>query len=521
MSPATLPSPDRLTPTLLFGFIFALSSVIFVLLHRRTGERHLLWVAGGTFSAALAWGTTEWQNVGRPIVDWGWWWAQPLFAACTSLLGVGLMGYLPLSPTARRRLSQWLLGIPATYLTVVTVLLLLDVQMVRLWVVVCILPAVLIAAIASIYAGRLEPGAGHVVLGLCLLSVPVITLGVVASGSTTNVVRFWTGLPFVAIILIMVNTSVLRDHRRLQGELQRRHEAEQRIAKVNASLEARVQIRQRELKDTVTALEAFNRHVSHDLRSPLGSIDTLAFVADQMLAKGAAAPEVTDTLVKIRSLVRSSHQTMDALLTLAKVTEAGVAPRHVDLSAIADDAVTEALLARGLPQTDATAPSVQIGKLGQAWVDPSLLRLVLVNLVGNAIKFNLGRADCVITVGRDDQLPQRLGNGRAQSVDPSTAPSPCLFVKDTGVGFDTGQTDAAFEPFRRMDSARLATGHGLGLNIVRRVVDRLDGSIWLQSSPGQGTLVAFTFGHGGTSAVETAPTRAQDLRPMRAQEQRG
>jgi signal transduction histidine kinase len=506
MNPAAIPSLDRLTPTLLFGFIFALSSLIFLLLYRRTGERHLLWVAGGTLSAALAWGTTEWQNVGRPIVDWGWWWAQPLFAGCTSLLGVGLMGYLPLSPTARRRLNHWLLGIPATYLTVVTALLLLDVQMIRLWVVVCILPAVLIAAIASIYAGRLEPGSGHVVLGLCLLSVPVITVGVVASGSTTNVVRFWTGLPFVAIILIMVNTSVLRDHRRLQGELQRRREAERRIAQVNASLASRIQIRRRELNDTVTALDAFNRHVSHDLRSPLGSIDTLAFVADQMLAKGAAAPDITDTLAQIRSLVRSSHQTIGALLTLAKVTEEGVVPRHVDLKAIADDAVKEAMLARGLASTGAAVPTVNVAPLGHAWVDPTLLRLVLVNLVGNAIKFNLGRADCVVTVGRDDQLPRLLGDAGARPVEPTAIQSPCLFVKDTGVGFDPGQGQAAFEPFRRMGSARMAGGHGLGLNIVRRIVDRLEGSVWLQSSPGHGTLVAFTFGNGGQPATPPHPS---------------
>jgi signal transduction histidine kinase len=94
-------------------------------------------------------------------------------------------------------------------------------------------------------------------------------------------------------------------------------------------------------------------------------------------------------------------------------------------------------------------------------------------------------------VGRDDTLVNRVGHLSAQARG-----QPCLFVKDTGVGFKTSPQSDAFAPFKRMSSAGQTSGHGIGLSIVHRIIERHGGQVWLQSEPGKGTTVFMTLGSG-------------------------
>jgi signal transduction histidine kinase len=110
-----------------------------------------------------------------------------------------------------------------------------------------------------------------------------------------------------------------------------------------------------------------------------------------------------------------------------------------------------------------------------AYADPGLLRIVLINLLGNAWKFSAQTADARIEVGH---LPQQHG---------------AFFVRDNGAGFDMAFADKLFAPFQRLHSDAEFEGTGIGLAIVKRIIARHGGRVWAESAPGAGTTVYFTL----------------------------
>ena len=120
--------------------------------------------------------------------------------------------------------------------------------------------------------------------------------------------------------------------------------------------------------------------------------------------------------------------------------------------------------------------AVHVGALPVVVADPGLLRQVYVNLIGNALKFSAGAAAPRVDVG----------------VAAERRP-PVFFVRDNGVGFAAGDAVRLFEPFQRLHAGRFA-GHGVGLSIVRRIVERHGGRVWAESSPGAGANFRFTLG---------------------------
>ena len=108
--------------------------------------------------------------------------------------------------------------------------------------------------------------------------------------------------------------------------------------------------------------------------------------------------------------------------------------------------------------------------------DPELLRQVFSNLIGNAIKFS-NRSQRpqveVATLARDGEQ--------------------VFIVRDNGVGFDPAAAQRLFKPFQRLHD-RSYEGFGVGLSIVKRIVDRHGGRVWAEGQPGQGASFYFTLG---------------------------
>jgi signal transduction histidine kinase len=459
----------------LLALVFLILCGLFLLAYRRTAETYFKGLSAGMLLACAAWGTTRLQSPGHPYVDWAWFWAQPLFAGALLLISLSLVSYLPLQDKARRVLKWWIVLPVAVYLGGTTMLLMLDVKVLRLWAVVVQLPAIIAPAVVAMYCERKEPGMGHFFIGASVLSLPLITLGVALSGSTTLVLRFWTGIPTVVVTVTMLTVSLLRDRRRLVDEIERRRKAEADALEANTMLERKVAERTADLQEMVEGLESFNRNISHDLRGPLGGIDMLAFVAEQHLDRGdieAAKTQIRD----ISQQVRHSHGTVDALLLLAKTLEKEAHRIPVDLTQLANSSVREATLAVSSRFSGKKLPSVEVLPMAQGTADPDLMRIIWVNLVSNALKFNLDRTDVVVRLGRDPDV-----YGLAH-----------FYVSDNGIGFDAGEAARAFEPFQRLRGTANVPGYGLGLNIVRRAVERQGGQVMAESAPGQGTTIRFT-----------------------------
>lgn len=243
-----------------------------------------------------------------------------------------------------------------------------------------------------------------------------------------------------------------------------------RVQESEAVLEQRVRERTRELESAIAELESFSYAISHDLRSPLRSIDGFALLLADRLGAALTA-ETQEYLERVRQQAQFMGSLIDNLLTLAHVSRLEIERSRVDLSSLFADCIV------GLRRNDpARQVEIAIQPSMEADADPGLLRIALAHLLDNAWKFT-----------RDTRTP-RIEIGIERKLDRAVA-----FVRDNGVGFDPAYVERLFTPFRRLHSPRDFPGTGIGLAIVQRVIQRHGGTIWAQSSPGAGAIFYFTL----------------------------
>ncbi len=226
-----------------------------------------------------------------------------------------------------------------------------------------------------------------------------------------------------------------------------------------------------ELRLSNQELEAFSYSVSHDLRSPLNTIDGFSrLLAKQINAD--AGVKAMHYLSRIHAGVDQMSQLIEDMLSLAQVSRVQLRHESIDLSALAAKSV-EALRVRD-PEREV---SVRIDSDLQAFGDSRLVSVVMENLLGNAWKFSSQRADASISVG--------------QTIDPAGQVS--FFVRDNGAGFDMAYADKLFRAFQRLHTAAEFPGTGIGLATVNRIIARHGGRLWAESSPGQGASFFFSL----------------------------
>lgn len=247
--------------------------------------------------------------------------------------------------------------------------------------------------------------------------------------------------------------------------------AEARVHALNRTLEARVELRTRELQNANEELQAFAYSVSHDLRAPLRAIDGFSRALQDR--HGDALDEAGRGYVqRLRQSAMRMNGLIDALLSMTRLSRAELHPERLDISQLAREVLDD--LAAG----DAThAVRVEIADGLHAHGDPALVRNLLVNLLGNAWKFT-----------RDRQQPWIAldAAGRAEGLVE-------FRVRDNGAGFSQDYVDKLFRPFQRLHAASQFEGHGIGLASVRRIVERHGGSVRAQGVEGQGATFWFTL----------------------------
>lgn len=288
--------------------------------------------------------------------------------------------------------------------------------------------------------------------------------------------RGWYGPEFVVAALISASAlpaavAAGLFAERLSLEDRRRREAAEALRRANVELEARVAARTADLAAANRELEAFCHSISHDLRSPLLTIDGFGHALEA--AEGASlTADGREKLARIRAGARRMGAQMDALLELSRLTRAELRRDRVDLSALAEAILAELRLSEPGRRV---AVSVQPGLAATG--DPRLLRLALQNLLQNAWKFTGRREDARIEFRSEDGPAGRE-----------------FLVADNGAGFDGLQADKLFRSFRRLHAAEEFPGHGVGLASVARIVERHGGRIRAESSPGRGAIFRFTLG---------------------------
>ncbi len=240
------------------------------------------------------------------------------------------------------------------------------------------------------------------------------------------------------------------------------------VLKLNATLEERVRQRTAELEATNRELEAFSYSVSHDLRSPLRTIDGFSLALEEDYTDRVDATGV-DYIRRVRNGVQRMGQLIDALLQLSRITRAEINREEVDVSTMAD------VVAGDLVEQNAGREiEFKIEPGMRAVADPKLLQVAFENLMGNAVKFSGKVEHPLVEVGWDKEQH-------------------AFFVRDNGAGFDMYYADKLFNAFHRLHGDKDFKGSGIGLATVARVIRRHHGRIWADSKVDHGATFWFTL----------------------------
>jgi PAS domain S-box-containing protein len=242
--------------------------------------------------------------------------------------------------------------------------------------------------------------------------------------------------------------------------------AQRELEAINRELDDRVRSRTAELVAANQALETYSHHVAHDLRAPLRAIVSTSRMIEEDFGDMLTV-EVTDHLRRQVQAATRLGQLVDDLLKSSRLSREEMEKTDVDLTALALDARLEAM---AMHPTSQVTVEVQEGMRTKA--DPRLLRLALVNLIENAVKYS----------------PQG-GTVRVGRADDGT-----VFVSDEGIGIAKEYFGKIFEPFQRLHRDDEFKGTGIGLSNVKQVIERHGGRIWVESEPGSGSTFLFVLG---------------------------
>lgn len=215
---------------------------------------------------------------------------------------------------------------------------------------------------------------------------------------------------------------------------------------------------------------SFSYTVSHDLRAPVRVVDGFARILKEDYSRQLDRIG-NDHLDRILSAAARMNSMIDAMLSLAQLSTQPLARQPVNLSQLASYVLED--LRRGHPQREV---KVDIEPDLLVTGDPTLLRLVLENLLSNAWKYTGKTATPCIELCTTQQDGQRV-----------------FEVRDNGAGFDMRSSDRLFGLFQRLHSANDFPGTGVGLASVQRIVRRHGGDIWALSAPGEGARFCFTL----------------------------
>ncbi|HEV3008150.1 MAG TPA: ATP-binding protein [Burkholderiales bacterium] len=234
-----------------------------------------------------------------------------------------------------------------------------------------------------------------------------------------------------------------------------------------AELETRVRARTVELQMTNKELEAFSYSVSHDLRAPLRAVDGYARMLEEDYGQTLDA-EGQRLLRVVREASHRMGRLIDDLLAFSKLGRQQPARRRVDMGALAAEVVAEL---RGESKA-----AIEIAPLPAAEADPAMLKQVLTNLIGNALKYSGKREHPAVEI--------------AGKVEGEEA---VYWVRDNGAGFDMRYAEKLFGVFQRLHRQDEFPGTGVGLAIVQRVITRHGGRVWAEGKPGEGACFYFSL----------------------------
>jgi len=280
------------------------------------------------------------------------------------------------------------------------------------------------------------------------------------------------------LIHVSVTTSAIKDASgkitgvsKVAHDITARKAAEAKILQLNLELEERVFERTAELQIANKELEAFSYSVSHDLRAPLRHVT--GFV--NLLQKSIGPSLSEDDLSLLKDISEAAGRMgalIDDLLAFSRVGKTEMRKTNVNLDDLVRDTMGDFQV-----ETKDRKIAWEIGPLPDVWADRALLRLALVNLFSNAVKFTSARS-----------LP-KIEIGCAPSGDRETV----ISIRDNGAGFDPQYADKLFGVFQRLHDRDEFEGTGIGLANIQRIIHRHSGRTWAEGKVQSGATFYFSL----------------------------
>jgi signal transduction histidine kinase len=272
--------------------------------------------------------------------------------------------------------------------------------------------------------------------------------------------------------------QVAADRARMQAELQT----------LKGSVEERIEKRTEQLQAANAELESFACSVAHELSTPLRVIEDLPMRVIETEALNLS-PGAEHKLRMVHERAGQMQRLIRHLLTFSRSSH-----RPVQRQKINPTELVSRLMEEFRDRHPGRTILFRLNALPDCEADPALLRHVFVNLISNAIKFTAPRDVSVIEIG-------------SVADEDVTA----FYVRDNGLGFDLCYARRLFGAFQQLHNTTRFEGFGVGLSLVRRIVQRHGGRIWAESEPGKGATFQFTLGKSQQPSAPSQKPIAESL----------
>jgi PAS domain S-box-containing protein len=249
-----------------------------------------------------------------------------------------------------------------------------------------------------------------------------------------------------------------------------KREVHQQLIELNKELELKVENRTRELQQTNEDLESFAYSISHDLRAPLRAISGFSQIIleeyDQVLDEEG---------YRLLNIIIGNSQKMsiliDDLLLFSRTSRKEVVKTEVNTSRVFETVASEIKLGNKY-----VFPEIKHEGLPIVFADSGMFRQVIMNLLENAIKYS-----------------SKVNQPRIQLKCRALETEYEFCISDNGIGFDKNNAKGLFQVFQRLHSSKNFEGTGVGLSIVKKIIDKHGGKVWAEGVPNQGANFYFTL----------------------------